>query len=189
MMQIEGTPEETTLRANVDDGHEVADGAAAEAGEGASALGRVMSPRKAKLGAVAVAAGAAMMLLAATMSASRRHPLLAPGESVLLQARPRKVLWRYAATLGLWEGVRRSTRFTLTNRRLIIQEGVLKRASRSVPLGRIQDVQVRTGPWQGSVEIASASGGKRPRREEIGPLRSRSARAWADELSSAVADR
>jgi hypothetical protein len=39
-------------------------------------------------------------------------------------------------------------------------------------------------------EIAAAgSGGKRARREAIGPLRSNRARAFADELARAVAER
>lgn len=189
----ETTQEGMTLRATVEDGAEqaaeAADATEAAAEEQADRLGRSMPPRKAMAGAGALAFGVVAVLLAATIGASRRQPQLAPGESVLVQTRPRKVVWRYAATFGLWEGVRRATRFTLTDRRLIIQEGVLNRATRSVPLGRIQDVQVATGPWTGAVEIAAASGGKRARREEIGPLRSNRARAFADELARAVADR
>jgi membrane protein YdbS with pleckstrin-like domain len=187
-----------TLRASVEDAEQAAteqaseaaaalEAAAGEEGQGGISLPAV--PGRAVAGAGALAFGAAALLLAATVKASRRKPHLAPGESILLSTRPRKVLWRYAATFGLWEGVRRTTRFTLTNRRLIIQEGVLHRGSRSVPLGRIQDVQLATGPWQGAVEIAAAGGSKRARREEIGPLRSNRARAFADELSRAVAER
>ena len=192
----DATQEGMTLRATVEEtAQEGADtagdafAAAEDAASGDQTLpgGLPMPPRKAMAGAGAVALGAVAVLLAATVAASRRTPHLAPGESVLLQTRPRKVLWRYAATLGLWEGVRRTTRFTLTNRRLIITEGVMNRGNRSVPLGRIQDVQLRTGPWQGAVEIAAAGGGKRARREEIGPLRSNRARAFAEELSRAVA--
>jgi membrane protein YdbS with pleckstrin-like domain len=190
------TQEGMTLRATVE---ETAQEGAEQAGDATDAADDAVSgdqslpgnlpmpPRKAIAGAGAVALGAAVVLLAATVKASRRGPSLAPGESVLLMTRPRKVLWRYAATMGLWEGVRRTTRFTLTNRRLIITEGVLNRGSRSVPLGRIQDVQLSTGPWQGAVEIAAASSGKRARREEIGPLRSNRARAFAEELNRAVA--
>lgn len=188
-----------TLRASVEDAEQavaeqaseaVAAAEDAAAGEGQSGMSLPAVPGRAVAGAGALAFGVAALLLAATVNASRRKPILAPGESILLSTRPRKVLWRYAATFGLWEGVRRTTRFTLTNRRLIIQEGVLNRGSRSVPLGRIQDVQLAAGPWQGEVEIAAAgSGGKRSRREAIGPLRSNRARAFADELARAVAER
>jgi membrane protein YdbS with pleckstrin-like domain len=186
-----------TLRASVEDAEQAAAEQASDAmaaaedaaGEEGQGISLPPVPGKAMAGAGAVAFGAAALLLAATVKASRRKPTLAPGESVLLSTRPRKVLWRYAATFGLWEGVRRTTRFTLTDRRLIIQEGVFNRGSRSVPLGRIQDVQLSTGPWQGAVEIAAAGGSKRARREEIGPLRSNRARAFADELARAVAER
>ena len=58
----------------------------------------------------------------------------------------------------------------------IIEEGVLYRSSRSVPLSDVLGVNVQAGPWQGFVELATSRGNRDPRRALLGPLRSPEAR-------------
>jgi hypothetical protein len=132
-------------------------------------------PSPARLG-VAVAAGMGVAAVAAAYAVSRFEPDLSDGESVLFQTHPRKVGSRYLFSLGLWEITRRATQFIVTDRRVIIEEGVLYRSSRSVPLSDVLGVNVQAGPWQGFVELATSRGNRDPRRDLLGPLRSPEAR-------------
>ena len=125
----------------------------------------------------AIVAGASAAVIVGIAAAAagilrgRASVPVADGEAILFSERPRKVVARYFATLGLWEPARRAQRFTLTDRRIIIDNGLFTRASRSLPLSQVTHVHLRTGPWQGFVEFSrgdAGSGG--PRREEIGPL-------------------
>ncbi len=138
------------------------------------------------LGAIAVAGTAGLLIAVAGRAGGSLA--LAPGESVLMSARPRKVVWRYLATLGLWEVSRRSTRFTVTDQRVVVEEGLLDRAAHSVPLSRISDVRVHSGVWQGFVDIASPlrSGS---RRDSMGPLRTPVARAMAAAIARGMTSR
>jgi membrane protein YdbS with pleckstrin-like domain len=134
---------------------------------------------------VATASAAAIVGIAAVTAGilrGRGAVPVADGESILLSARPRKVVARYLATLGLWESARRAQRFTLTDRRVIIESGLISRASRSLPLSQVTHVDLRTGPWQGFVELSRTAGSGGLRREEIGPLRSIKARAFAEAI-------
>jgi membrane protein YdbS with pleckstrin-like domain len=138
----------------------------------------------------AAAAGAGIVvatgvLLAAIGRAGGKLEL-APGESVLVSTRPRKVVWRYLATLGMWELARRSTRFTVTDQRIVIEEGIVARATRSVPLSRVGDVKVTTGLWQAFVDL-SPTGRGGGTRETLGPLRNPVARKIAIAVSHAIA--
>jgi hypothetical protein len=135
-------------------------------------------------GTAAVVAGAAALLMLIGRAGGRLQ--LAPGEQVLLSARPRKVVWRYAATLGLWEVARRATRFTVTDRRVVIEEGLLGRSSRSVPLSRIADVRTATGVWQGYVDLTGGGRGGTGR-TQLGPLRNPVALAFATAVAHGVA--
>jgi len=105
---------------------------------------------------------------------------LDPGERVTLTVRPRKTAWRYLGSLGLWELQRRATRFTVTNNRLLVEEGVVKKVVSGVPLAAIQHVLVRTGPWEGTVDVGAR--GQSP--SKIGPLGPNTARRLAAAISA-----
>jgi hypothetical protein len=136
--------------------------------------------------AVALAAFAGAAVFAALRS---RGPgfRLEPGERVALSVRPRKTAWRYLGSLGLWEAQRRATRFTVTNNRLVIEEGLLKRVVSGVPLAAIQHVLVRTGPWEGTVDVL-APGARGQSSSRIGPLGPTEARSLAAAITSRGAD-
>ncbi len=131
--------------------------------------------------AVVRALGGAMVVgLAASALLARRRaapPELQAGESLAVSVRPRKVVMRYLLSLGMWELDRRATRFSVTDRRLLVEQGLLHRVVMAVPLSAIQNVLVRTGPWEGwvNVSLPSSQGGA----TRIGPLRSGSARRFA----------
>jgi hypothetical protein len=125
-------------------------------------------------GALAAAAGAVALVVAARVLARRPDE----DEHVLYSGRPRKVLWRYASTLGLWELARRATRFTVTDRFIVVDQGVLRRSSRSMPISAVRDVSVASGPWQGYVELRGP-GGSEVLGRRLGPLRAPEARALA----------
>jgi len=155
-----------------------------EAVEDTAGAARARRPNPQVVAGAALALGlAAAAVVAASRRASAGVPAVGEGESILLTSRPRKVLWRYALSLGLWEPARRATRYTVTNRRVMIEDGLLSQGARSLPLSRINHVRVRTGPWQGYVEFA-ASGGSR--NEAIGPLRTPRAREFAHAIMEAM---
>lgn len=83
------------------------------------------------------------------------------GEIVLFTAYPAAtpVVWlKWLVTLGIYEFFRRHTVFLVTNRRVVVRQGVVHRTERSVPVSRIQDISTRTGLFIGAVELSSAGG-------------------------------
>jgi membrane protein YdbS with pleckstrin-like domain len=174
MARIE-TPEQARLATIAE-----SDGAAdIDSPVGDEAEAAALSRRRiAIIGAAMLASGVALAALAARSSVS--GPQASENEVVTMRIRPRKVMWRYLATLGLWEASRRSTAFTVTNRRVVVETGLLNRHARAIPLPRVQDVAVRTGRWQGFIDVSSRDGS---RDVLIGPLRSPVARR----LGSAIA--
>ena len=67
-------------------------------------------------------------------------------EKVLAEGRqsPALIWLGYIVTLGLIEFWRRARVTTLTDRRLIIQSGIVTKSDRSLPLSKIQDVTVKS---------------------------------------------
>lgn len=67
-------------------------------------------------------------------------------ETVLVEGRqsPALIWLGYLLTLGLVEFWRRARVVTLTDRRLIIQSGIVTKSDRSLPLSKIQDVTVKS---------------------------------------------
>jgi membrane protein YdbS with pleckstrin-like domain len=128
----------------------------------------------------------ALGLLAAAVG--RREVDVARGETVLFEGRPRRSLLRYALSLGSWELVRRSTSFTVTERRVIVDRGILFRRTRSIPLSGIVGIDVVAGAFEGVVRIASRGQGTAPA-EELGPLRAPVARGVAATIAAAIAHR
>ena len=130
--------------------------------------------------------GAAVVAFALALLARRaaaREPDISRNESVLFRSRPRKALYRYVLSLGLWEMDRKSTSYALTTRRLIVERGLLRRRSRSIPLSAIAEVDLVEGLWQGAVRI-SERGGAETDVVEIGPLRAPTARRLAALLAA-----
>jgi Bacterial PH domain len=129
----------------------------------------------------AVAAGLMAVAAAALLvrrSGGRAEPPLERGESLALSVRPRKAVRSYLRSAGLWELDRRATRFTVTDRRLLVEEGIVRRAVTAVPLSVLQQVVVRTGPWQGWVDVSFPTASGRGV-ERMGPFRSPVAREFA----------
>jgi hypothetical protein len=126
-------------------------------------------------------------LAASFYAASRppREPELGKGEELLFQGHPRGSFLRYALSLGLWELSRRKTSFAVTQRRVVVDRGLLRRHTHSIPLSGIGDVDAVAGPWEGIVRV-SGRGDSAPL-EELGPFRSRTARALASTIARAVA--
>jgi membrane protein YdbS with pleckstrin-like domain len=91
----------------------------------------------------------------------------------------------YPFSLGLWAIWRRRNRFILTNQRLVVRRGIVQVVERSVPLGRIQDVnlalRVRHAGW---VTVSSVGGSLGT--ERLGPFRQEVAREFADAISHAL---
>jgi membrane protein YdbS with pleckstrin-like domain len=178
--------EETVVTA---DGEQPEPEAAAETPAAEEALAGGRSPRdlvtRQRVGVAVGAAGAAGMLLGAAVVASLRASRLElwPGEEVTLSVRPRRALLRYAASLGFYELHRRATRFTVTDQRLLIQEGLVKRVTCAVPLRSIRSVSVRSGPLEGYVNVHT-SARHRSLERAIGPLRSPTARRLADAIAA-----
>jgi len=128
----------------------------------------------------------ALGLIAAAVG--RREVEVGRGESVLYEGHPRRSLLRYALSLGGWELVRRSTSFVVTERRVIVDRGILTRHTRSIPLSGIVGIDVVGGAFQGVVRISSRGDGGAPG-DEIGPLRASTARSLAATISRAIAER
>ena len=96
------------------------------------------------------------------------------------------VFWtfpRYVFTLGLWALWRSRHQFVLTNQRVGRLQGIITKDEKTVPIGRIQDVNLKrsilTGGW---VTLSSAGGALSI--ETIGPLTRDGARQFADTLSA-----
>jgi hypothetical protein len=175
---VAGTIDETA--ATVTEPLEAADAQSAAADLPATAW----SPTGADMARLATAAG--VLLVAAVAVMVRRAGAAVPlerGESLALSVRPRKVLRSYLRSAGLWELDRRATRFTVTDRRLLVEEGLVQRAVTAVPLNVLQHVVLRTGPWQGWVDVAFPSSSGRGV-ERLGPFRSPVARQFAATLAS-----
>lgn len=108
-----------------------------------------------------------------------------PGEQIILEMRP-SVFWtfpRYVFTLGLWALWRSRHQFVLTNQRVGHFRGVISKYEKTVPISRIQDVNLNrsilAGGW---VSLSSAGGALSV--ERIGPLTRQQARQFADALTA-----
>jgi len=136
---------------------------------------------------VAAALTLAGALTAVMARTSRREIDLASGEVVLFRAHPRRLIFRYLASLGLWELKRRSTEFAVTEHRVIVGHGLLVRHTRSIPLRQISAVDVVENPWARTVEVNGGAGGRASMR--MGPLDARTARGLTAAVAAAIAAR
>ena len=135
------------------------------------------------------AAAAALTLgtLAALVATALRQPEaeLPRGETLLVRTRPRRSFWRYVTTAGLFELARRTTLYRVTDRRVIVDRGVVHRSTESIPLSGIRGMSLVCGPLEGVVHLA-LDGGAEAARLDVGPLRSATARTFAAAIERAT---
>jgi hypothetical protein len=87
---------------------------------------------------------------------------------------------KYVGTLGFY-GIWRKRRTTiLTNRRVLMNSGLLKHRERSIPISRIRDAEFERKGLVGYTHLVMADA----RRERIGPVPPRHARRLASEIIS-----
>lgn len=83
---------------------------------------------------------------------------LAPGERPLFVRNPPRpmVFAQLAFTFGLYEIWRRRTFFILTTERVVLAKGLISRSVKSIPIAKVQDIDVETVLWSGRVRLSSA---------------------------------
>jgi len=104
-----------------------------------------------------VAVALALVGVLAARIVQRTVPI-GPTERVLFRARPRRDALRYLLSLGAWELRRRSTQYVVTQRRVIVERGLIVRRTESIPLTQIAALDVVEAPWRRSVEVAYGGG-------------------------------
>ncbi len=105
------------------------------------------------------------------------------GETVLLVARPSiaAVWYRYVLTLGIYGFWRRQDVSVLTDRRVLVGKGILRRSERSIPLQSINDAVYLRRLFFAFCEISSTVRG-RNHVLQVGPLSARQARRFTQEI-------
>jgi len=110
---------------------------------------------------------------------------LQSGERIILDMRP-SAFWtlpRYFLTLGLWAIWRSRHQFVLTNQRVALLKGIVSKHEKTVPVSRIQDVNLMRSLLNGGWLAFSSAGGTLSI-ERIGPLTRADARRFADAVSA-----
>jgi hypothetical protein len=105
------------------------------------------------------------------------------GEAVLLVVRPSRVarIPRYIVTLGLYGLWRRRDESVLTDQRILLSRGVVRRDERSIALHRVQDVSVAHRAFYSYADITIDERG-RSAVKRIGPITPNAARRFSREL-------
>jgi len=159
---------------------------ATTAAANATATGADLEAEKRTLPTWAPMAGAVVAGLAVAApllrTARQSHVQLRPGEEVAMRIRPRRGVLRYLATLGFWEVRRRANRVLVTDQRLLIEDGYLRRVVGSVPLSTIRGVVLRTSVWEAFVNVQTTAPRGGQTEIEIGPL----SKSVAVDLAAAV---
>jgi hypothetical protein len=78
-------------------------------------------------------------------------------------------LHKYVATLGFYGFWRKANTFVLTDRRVLIGEGIVARSERSIPLHQIEDAVYTRRGFAAYCEIVFSRRGSR-RMERLGPF-------------------
>jgi hypothetical protein len=110
-------------------------------------------------------------------------PGLFPDEMVVMTAVPARgpTAHKYLMTLGLYGLWRKRRTSTVTDRRVLMGRGLLRRTERSIPMRNIEDVVFKRQGLNGWVEVDINDRGSR-RAEKVGPMSPRSARRFASEV-------
>jgi hypothetical protein len=107
------------------------------------------------------------------------------GEEVLLIATPSRGanLHKYLLTLGLYGYWRKRDTAIVTNRRLLLGKGVLRREEHSFAISDIDSARFARR-WFNSYAIIRVGGRARRHTEQIGPMSARDARGLVGEVLS-----
>ena len=105
------------------------------------------------------------------------------GETVLVVARPSiaAVWYRYVATLGLYGLWRHQDLSVLTDRRVLVGKGIIRRSERTIRLQNINDAVYMRKLFFAYCEISSTVRG-RNQVLRVGPLSVRTARRFTQEI-------
>jgi hypothetical protein len=105
------------------------------------------------------------------------------GEEVVMVATPSRIanLHKYVFTLGLYGFWRSRETAIVTNRRLLLGKGIIRREEHSISISDI-DTAKFTRRWLNSYAQVRVGGRARRRTEVIGPMSSRDARLLVGEL-------
>lgn len=116
---------------------------------------------------------------------SLRRVELQKGESVVLVASPHRGAtgYLYLITLGLYGIWRKRHTWVVTDRRVLVNQGILRRTERSIPISDIEDVTFIRRFVSASADLMVNVHGRR-RVEHIGPVSARTARRIASETSA-----
>lgn len=104
-------------------------------------------------------------------------------EDVVMVARPGRLatLPRYLATLGLYGPWRKRDTSVLTDQRILLGKGILRREERSIPLDRVHDVTLARRGLYSYVDLTIDQQGRSAMRR-IGPITPSSAHRFAKEI-------
>ena len=111
------------------------------------------------------------------------HARLFDDEQVLVVVRPSRVarIPRYIVTLGLYGIWRKRDESILTDQRILLGKGVVRRDERSIGLHRVQDVSVAHRAFYSYADITIDERG-RPAVKRIGPITPNAARRFSREI-------
>ena len=104
-------------------------------------------------------------------------------EQVVMVARPGRLatLPKYVATLGLYALWRKRNNAVVTDQRILLGRGILRRDERSIPLDCVEDVTfARRGIYSYADLVVQGLGSDTVRR--IGPMTPRAAHRFAKEI-------
>lgn len=105
-------------------------------------------------------------------------------EEVVMVARPSRIatLPKFVLTLGLYTFWRRRDTSVLTDQRVLLGKGILRRTERSIPLALIDDVTF-TRSWISSYADLTFNERRSVSVRRVGPLTARTARRFAKETT------
>jgi hypothetical protein len=108
---------------------------------------------------------------------------LFPDEVVVMTAVPARgpTFHKYLLTLGLYGIWRKRRTSTVTDRRILMGRGVVRRSERSIPMRNVEDVVFNRRGLNGWVELAVNDRGNH-RTEQVGPMSPRVARRFTSEV-------
>jgi hypothetical protein len=104
-------------------------------------------------------------------------------EEVVVVVRPSRLarLPRYVVTLGLYGLWRKRDETVLTDQRILLGKGIVRRHERSIPLERVNDVAVARRAVYSFSDLTIDEHG-RPSVRRIGPMTQGSARRFSKEI-------
>jgi hypothetical protein len=109
--------------------------------------------------------------------------VLFEGEEVLIVARPGRLatLPRYVLTLGLYGFWRKRDTSAVTDRRILLGKGLIRRDENSIPLSMVEDVSVARRGLYSYADVTVERRG-RTMLTRVGPLTPHAARRFSKEI-------